>query len=177
MFVRPIQRPALCRAFGFTIVELIVIIALLGILSAVAISRFGDTQTYYDLQLKDQLISIARVAQQSALNRNDQDVRLRLSRPDDWLFEVQVDPDRDGSDWLVLKQQSVGNSNGYLNDANGTPISASHSATIEFDNLGNLANLNSGSKNLAFETSGHWVCITLAGYAYPALDKADCDDN
>lgn len=159
---------------GFTIVELIVIIALLGILSAVAISRFGNTQTYYDLQLRDQLISIARLAQQTALNRNDQNVRLRLSRPGDWLFEVQVDPDRDGNDWLLLKRQSVGNTQGYLNDSGGTPISASHSATVEFDNLGNLANITPASTNLAFESSGHWVCITLAGYAYPVANANDC---
>lgn len=155
-------------------VELIVVIALLGILSAVAISRFGNTQTYDDLQLKDQLISIARVAQQAALNRNEQNVRLRLSRPDDWLLQVQVNIPPAAS-WLDLKQQRVVNNNGQLTDPNGVPVSSSHSYAVMFDNLGNLS--NGVLTNLAFNASGALVCLSLAGYAYQAVDANDCTSN
>ena len=165
--------PAVRRVFGFTMVELIVVIALLGILSAVAISRFGNTQTYHDLQLKDQLISIARVAQQTALNRNDQNVRLRLSRPDDWLLQVQVNIPPSSS-WLDLKQQSVVNNNGQLTDPNDQSISSSHSYEVMFDNLGNLSGVLS---NLAFNASGVIVCLSLAGYAYQAVDANDCSNH
>ncbi len=157
---------------GFTIIELIVVIALLGILSAVAVSRFGNSQTYQEIQLKDQLISIARVAQQVALNRHNQRVILELSRPGDWLFEVKVETAY--GNWLSLKRQLVTATNAKLRDPTG-----SHAGrvpyVVSFDGLGNLT--SAAVANLGFDVSGHTVCITLAGYAYQAVDASDCLSN
>ncbi|MEH6470158.1 MAG: type II secretion system protein [Halopseudomonas sp.] len=157
--------PVLNRASGFTIVELIVVIALLGILSAVAISQFGNTQTYHDLQLKDQLISVARVAQQTALNRHDQTVTLEVSRPSGWLFEVKAQG-------LSLKQQRVESSAAKLFDPDGAEINSSTPYIVSYDNLGNLA--SGAVANLGFDASGAIVCISLAGYPYQAVDANDC---
>ena len=165
--VRSSKRPAPCRAFGFTIIELIVIIALLGILSATAISRFGNVKTFTDLQLKDQLISMARVAQQTALNRHDQAVTLELSRPGNWLFEIKANG-------LSLKQQSVEAASADLTDPSDTAIGATP-YVIAFDNLGNLA--GGVVSNLPFTSSGQVVCISLAGYAYQAADRNACLSN
>ncbi|MFT5722325.1 MAG: MSHA pilin protein MshC [Motiliproteus sp.] len=159
------------RAAGFTIIELVVVIALLGILSTAAFSRFSDTQSYHDQQLRDQLISIARVAQQSALNRHGQQVTLQLSRPDDWLLEVMVEIE--GTGLLSLKRQEVAASAARLFDPVGQEINDATPYEVQYDNLGNLA--SGAVSNLNFnDASAHVFCISLAGYAYQAADASDC---
>lgn len=55
---------------GFTLIELITVIILLGILSAFAISRFPSSQGYSTAIIKNQLIASARLAQQTAMSRS-----------------------------------------------------------------------------------------------------------
>lgn len=54
---------------GFTLIELITVIILLGILSAFAISRFPSSQSYSTRIISNQLIASARLGQQTALAR------------------------------------------------------------------------------------------------------------
>ncbi len=149
-------------------VELVVVIVLLGILSAVAIARFGDVQIFRSLQVKDLLISSARQAQQAALNRYDQTIELQLSRNGgDYLFEIRANG-------LVLKQQRVDPGSITLSDPTGSPLGASP-YSHRYDNLGNLA--GGISSNLSFNSGGDIVCITLAGFAYLAESALVCTQN
>ncbi|MFT6915235.1 MAG: MSHA pilin protein MshC [Motiliproteus sp.] len=170
----PLNRGILPRAAGFTIIELVVVIALLGILSASAIARFSDTQSYHDQQLRDQLISIARVAQQAALNRHGQQVTLELSRPDDWLLEVKVE---DGeTEVLSLKRQRVEASEARLFGPAGQEINNATPYKVSYDSLGNIT--DGVVTNLNFnDASAHVFCISLAGYAYQAADAGDCENH
>ena len=59
---------------GFTLIELITVIILLGILSAFAISRFPSSQSYSTHIITHQLIASVRLAQQTALARSSIDV-------------------------------------------------------------------------------------------------------
>jgi MSHA pilin protein MshC len=52
---------------GFTIVELVVVIIILGIISAVAAPRFFDLQDYKEIAFKDELVSALRFAQKRAV--------------------------------------------------------------------------------------------------------------
>ena len=54
---------------GFSLVELIIIIVILGILATVASSRFIGPGPFASLAAQDQLISTARFAQQTAMSR------------------------------------------------------------------------------------------------------------
>lgn len=52
---------------AFTIVELVVVIIILGIISAVAAPRFFDLQGYKQIAFKDELVSALRYAQKRAV--------------------------------------------------------------------------------------------------------------
>ncbi|MFT7410617.1 MAG: MSHA pilin protein MshC, partial [Oleispira sp.] len=58
---------------GFTLIELITVIILLGILSAFAASRFPSSQSYSTAIITNQFIASARLAQQTALSRTSVD--------------------------------------------------------------------------------------------------------
>lgn len=58
-------------ASGFTVVEIIIVIVLVGIISTVALSRLADGNQFNAIIVRDEIISIARTAQQNALGRAD----------------------------------------------------------------------------------------------------------
>jgi len=55
------------KSAGFTLVELVVIIALLGILAAVAAPRFFQTSTFQSRGFYDKSVAVVRLAQKTAV--------------------------------------------------------------------------------------------------------------
>lgn len=55
---------------GFTLIELVTVIILLGVLSVFAVSRFPSSQSYSTHIISNQLIASTRLAQQTALSRS-----------------------------------------------------------------------------------------------------------
>lgn len=65
-----LRAPTRCHRAGFTMVELIMVIVLIGILGAVAGSRFFDKQVYEARAFADQAKALIRYAQKLAIAQN-----------------------------------------------------------------------------------------------------------
>ncbi len=164
---------------GFTIIELISVLLVLSITAVIVLPRFTGTQSYRDLLLNDQVILMARFAQQAALTRHNQAVTLELSLPGaDWLFAVQVDNDNDGINDLEVKRLELeqGRSSLTMNAPSSISVNSSTPLIISYDNLGNLTKVNGAavSSNLHFDAGGRSFCLSLAGYAYESADQSSC---
>lgn len=63
------KKPSIYKTSGFTIVELIVVILIVGILSISVAPRFFAVASYENRQAIDELLSALRYSQQMAMNR------------------------------------------------------------------------------------------------------------
>jgi len=153
---------------GFTLVELLLTLVLLGILAVSAIGLFSTRDSYTARAAADLLLSQARLAQQTALAQAaDASIGIALSvtRVTDNLtvsvtaagFNSQRDTNARG---VVVSHKTSGTTAcGGGSDSN---------FTLQFDGSGNLT---SGVHNLICITGQQTIplCITPQGYAYEAV--------
>ena len=111
---------------GFTLVELIVVILILGILSASIASRFFDDDDFKARGIADELVTSIRHAQRLAMTRGD-------------IYKIDISP----TNYEVRKTNNDpvrhpgGKSTYLINDTDGLPANLIQSTeTIEFDSLG-----------------------------------------
>ena len=159
---------------GFTLVELVIAIALLGIVSVTVSSRWFSTDAFQADTLKEQLIAEARLAQRTALANSQISVSLVVSEAaGDWRYQIFQD---DGSGRTLMRE--------VANDTSGVTIEVTTGATqvlgpgvdfdLTYDGLGNAESLDIGgvSQNVAsgvfFELMGgtHELCISPLGFAH-----------
>jgi prepilin-type N-terminal cleavage/methylation domain-containing protein len=168
--------PPCARARGFTIVELIAVLLLLGILAATATSRMVGGNAYAPALISQQLIALGRFAQQTAMSRQDVSVSLDVDQnAGDWRFRVQVN---DGANSLTAREERADIANTSIAVANGAmtlPLSAAAPLRLAFDGLGNLSAASVAATTLVpglgvgVRTNGDSassVCIGSAGHAY-----------
>ena len=74
------SRTIAVAAGGFTLIELITVITLVGILSMVALPRMVGRDSFGNEELARSLIGSARLAQQHALAHTDETVQLAVAR-------------------------------------------------------------------------------------------------
>jgi MSHA pilin protein MshC len=111
---------------GFTIVELVVVIVVLGIISAVAAPRFFDLQDYKKIAFKDELVSALRFAQKRAVAsgeavevviepgerdfflRYDDDEKTRVNHPAGGVYRFsEVHKDEEPPASIILKDEII----------------------------------------------------------------------
>lgn len=173
------------RIVGFTMIEMIVTLVLIGILSAVIMTRFLGANTFNAIVVRDQLVAMIRTAQQNALGRSDVSLVLTPSAGGDDLTIVRSDSGGvvesvtvDLGDVSLSSDNNIvtscGSPNGSNAVSNGAPL------TLNFGELGTLENSgvtgNIGAVNSALRICVNndpalSVCISPSGFAY----RGDCD--
>jgi MSHA pilin protein MshC len=160
---------------GFTIVELIVVIVLLGILSISAMSRFVRPSAFAPGIVSHAIIAQARAAAQLAASRADAQVTLVVDRIGvDWRLRVQTDLDG------VVNSELVGAHNTSIQASSGAAsgtIDATTPLIVQFDHAGNLSSVmigagaGSAAAGVAMVLSGdssREACIYPTGYVADA---------
>ena len=171
--VRELRRPLLAE--GFTIVELITVVILLGILSITAISRFVQPSAFAPGIITNAFVLQARAAQQLAVSRADAEVSLTLERTaDQW--RLQISTDVDGvvrSETLAAENTSLIVSSGAASAA----VTGTSPLVLRFDSRGDLSAVLIGATagaatagvDLQFSgDSSRAVCVYPSGYANDA---------
>jgi prepilin-type N-terminal cleavage/methylation domain-containing protein len=161
---------------GFTLVEMAVAVALLGIIAVTISSRWFSTESFHGDSLQAQLLSEARLAQRTALANSQNDVALVLSaNAGEWRYQIFED---DGGGRTLFREisASAGGINIVVTAGAAQSLGPGVNLDLTFDGLGNLDTLLIGgvaqdvSRGIQFDLSGARLCLSPLGYAH----EGDC---
>ncbi|MDT8427872.1 MAG: type II secretion system protein [Pseudomonadales bacterium] len=171
---------------GFTLIELVITIVLIGIVSAVALSRMLTGDTFNAVIARDQIISLARAAQQKAIGRSDV---VLLIQPEAGRLQLRIEVDGQSVTSASTELQSVSlRADVDVLDSCGT-VAGTHAVgtaaplRIEFGRLGDLVQggvqgtagfpqtVNTGMRVCVNGDPANSVCLSATGFAY----AGDCD--
>lgn len=176
------------RSIGFTIVELVIVIFVLGVISATAMSRFSDENAFTGLVVRDQIISQARRAQQGSFGRANMSMVFTPNLAGtEATIEVLQAAASDALSSVTIPIDSLtltGDTNVTTScTAAGVGITNSNPFTLTFGELGDLvassgvagaASYGAPTTAVRFcvnEDINYSVCVSPAGFAY----AGDCD--
>lgn len=126
---------------GFTIVESVVVVLIVGIIAAVTMSRVLRDDTYNAFLARDQITSLARSAQQRAIGRSD--VYLEIESVGDNLNMVVADSTGELqqatlSNRSITLAADVNETDSCGSTPGGTTVSGAAVFRLYYDELGNL---------------------------------------
>ncbi len=144
---------------GFTLVELVMVIALIAILAATASGLFINTDRFATLGAREQLVASALLAQKKALANvvNGTPVNLTISQTSDlWLFSVSQGT-------MTFNPPRSAERAGATLSVNGSPLANGGSVSLSFDE-----NAETGAATQFVFASGnsHSLCISASGFSY-----------
>lgn len=186
---RPVNTPPKTtgREVGFTLIELIAVLTLIGILAVVVFPKFASTQAFQQRILSDQLTNMLLQSRAQALSRDKQPIALRVVTEEVWQLTILADSNGDGRYDLTLTEEKLDSPNTnisliYNNDLLGnSEISSGSSESGEgfllaFDQLGNVqaANQQAIRSNLLFRLNDKLLCVSPAAIAWQPKAEKEC---
>lgn len=158
------MRPSLSRTLGFTLVELIVVILLLGILSAYAASRYSGTSSVAALTTQQEILASLRLIQNRAMQRTGYCNR--------WLVIAnqagQISPQAEAGSCSSIFA-AVDNDVSWVEAPSGVLLSfyPPH-GYLDFDSLGRAAQCSASPCTVTISSASdqRQVCINTEGYIY-----------
>lgn len=149
------HKPNSLKHRGFSLVELVTVIVILGVLSAVTATRLVPQSSVQVQASRDRLVAAFFMAQQKAMSQGD---AVRLSTHAD-LIDIRVDDDEDG---VFDANESL------LSAASRYPVRVDDGVVLSteifyFDRLGHTS---AGTVTLTKKSSSATVTVSGTGYAY-----------
>lgn len=158
------MRKSLRRTLGFTLVELIVVILLLGILSAYAASRYSGTSSVAALTTQQEILASLRLTQNRAMQRTGYCNR--------WLVTAnqagQISPQAVAGSCSSIFA-AVDNDISRVEAPSGVTLSlATPNGYLDFDSLGRAAQCTASPCTVTISSTHdqRQVCINTEGYIY-----------
>lgn len=139
---------------GFTIIEMIVVIVTISIISVVVMSRLSDANSFNGILLRDQIISLARVAQQSSLGRDD--------------VELTITPNPAGSNVTIESKAGVLVIESATTSLQSLSLTGDVNTTASCSGGGANTLTNSAPMRIAIEVLGDLGDSGVVGSGYPS---------
>jgi|GEM_PF-1221604 len=155
---------------GFTLVELITVLALISIVSAVAISRLGNISSYENAVFRDRVLSYLRLSQNVALAHHGEATSIQLTRTTDALWDLVVTTGAENQTYEVESESDLSVRYTGITVA----IGVGESFTLSYSQLGDLTGIQIGvnpvtALNTSIELTtggGALLCVSPVGLAY-----------
>ncbi|MBW3697237.1 prepilin-type N-terminal cleavage/methylation domain-containing protein [Vibrio sp. T187] len=151
----------LIRETGFTLVELIIVIILLGIVSVYASSRYIGISSFSSFAAQEQVISIIRQIQVNRMQSNLDPLETNLN------FQLTISNSCLGSTSACDEAESNDEIRSDIIRSDNLTFSTEPSVTsIDFDLLGNPLGNASGGVDITLTSEGQQasICINSQGY-------------
>ncbi|WP_158144321.1 type II secretion system protein [Vibrio metschnikovii] len=158
------MRKSLRRTLGFTLVELIVVILLLGILSAYAASRYSGTSSVAALTTQQEILASLRLTQNRAMQRTGYCNRWLVTANQAGQISSQAVA---GSCSSIFA--AVDNDASRVEAPSGVTLSLSTpNGYLDFDSLGRAAQCSASPCTVTISSTHdqRQVCINTEGYIY-----------
>lgn len=158
---------------GFTLIELVMVIVLIGVLSVGASSLFSSKDAYVDYLAKERLLSLGLLAQQLSLGVSAQEVVIPgsatppLGNPS----EIRISRAVGGAiSFTLLKHQQTVQT--YMLEAplptisvDGSLLNVGSSVTLAWDQNASMTDAANHNVTIAGDNT-YRVCVSASGYVY-----------
>jgi MSHA pilin protein MshC len=150
---------------GFTLVELIMVIILIGILSALGIGLFTRSSAFSPLLATQQLASATLLAQQAAL-AGKLESSVLVDDAGDISFKAQYKENESDIDFTTLQRFSL--------DRSDFTVSVNPPGRIYFSKLGALTDRVNRTITVSGDDTGFTFCVSSLGAVYQLSPSGNC---